>query len=273
MANTKISALTAGAPAQSTDLLPIDRAGANYSLQVSDIGAEILTSPEVTKSITTGINAIGNVSGSVSTVDLSKGNVITMTLTGNTTLVAWVGAVASAGQDVTFIITQNGTGGYTLTWPTAVVPAGVAPAPSLAANSVSVFKATIDASGNANFTGNGPITVFRFRNASVTTSVGANVIFTPAAAGVYRLQGQVSCTTAGTTATMALAIYINNTAFHITSSALGSSSTSGFYESVVYPQLNMAASTASNIDYATTLTNAIGTAVFQVDITIEYLGN
>lgn len=40
MANTKISALTAGAPAQSTDLLPIDRAGANYSLQVSDIVSE-----------------------------------------------------------------------------------------------------------------------------------------------------------------------------------------------------------------------------------------
>jgi hypothetical protein len=37
MANTKISALTAGAPALASDLLPIDRSGANYSLQVSDI--------------------------------------------------------------------------------------------------------------------------------------------------------------------------------------------------------------------------------------------
>jgi hypothetical protein len=37
MANTKISGLTAGAPAQSGDLLPIARAGANFSLQVSDV--------------------------------------------------------------------------------------------------------------------------------------------------------------------------------------------------------------------------------------------
>jgi hypothetical protein len=37
MANTKISARTAGSPAQYTDQLPIARAGANFSLQVSDI--------------------------------------------------------------------------------------------------------------------------------------------------------------------------------------------------------------------------------------------
>ena len=42
--NTKISALTAGAPAVATDLIPIDRSGTNYSLLVSDIGAEILAS-------------------------------------------------------------------------------------------------------------------------------------------------------------------------------------------------------------------------------------
>jgi hypothetical protein len=42
MANTKISALTAGAPAVSTDLLPIDRSGANYSLQVSDVLATVV---------------------------------------------------------------------------------------------------------------------------------------------------------------------------------------------------------------------------------------
>ena len=41
MANEKISQLTPGAPAQSTDLIPIARSGANYSLQVSDV----LTAP------------------------------------------------------------------------------------------------------------------------------------------------------------------------------------------------------------------------------------
>lgn len=39
MANTKISALTAGAPAVGTDLLPIARGGANDSLKVSDLVA------------------------------------------------------------------------------------------------------------------------------------------------------------------------------------------------------------------------------------------
>jgi hypothetical protein len=40
MANQKISQLAPGAPAQATDLVPIDRAGANFSLQVSDIVSE-----------------------------------------------------------------------------------------------------------------------------------------------------------------------------------------------------------------------------------------
>lgn len=48
MANTKISALSAGAPALATDLLPIDRSGANFSLKVSDIGTEVLASPALT---------------------------------------------------------------------------------------------------------------------------------------------------------------------------------------------------------------------------------
>jgi len=52
MANTKISALPAGAPAQSTDLLPIDRAGANYSLQVSDILASLSALPNGTTATT-----------------------------------------------------------------------------------------------------------------------------------------------------------------------------------------------------------------------------
>jgi len=37
MSNEKISELTPGGPAQSTDLLPIARAGANYSLTTAQI--------------------------------------------------------------------------------------------------------------------------------------------------------------------------------------------------------------------------------------------
>ena len=39
MANTKISALTSGNPAQSGDLLPIDRSGVNYSITAGSIAA------------------------------------------------------------------------------------------------------------------------------------------------------------------------------------------------------------------------------------------
>ena len=130
MSNTKISALTPGTPAQSTDVLPIDRAGANFSLTASDIiggaapanvvstagtmtsgnvitgagtkvvqdggvalsslapiasaaltGTTTAVTLNVSKSITSGVNAMGNQTGSI-TVDLSLGNVITMTLTG-----------------------------------------------------------------------------------------------------------------------------------------------------------------------------------------------
>ena len=52
MANTKISALTAGAPALASDLLPIDRSGANYSLQVSDVLGAISSLPNGTTATT-----------------------------------------------------------------------------------------------------------------------------------------------------------------------------------------------------------------------------
>lgn len=50
MANTKISALPAGAPAQVTDILPVDRAGTNVSLTVANIQAGLapLASPALT---------------------------------------------------------------------------------------------------------------------------------------------------------------------------------------------------------------------------------
>lgn len=50
MANTKISALPAGAPAQVTDILPVDRAGTNVSLTIANIQAGLapLASPALT---------------------------------------------------------------------------------------------------------------------------------------------------------------------------------------------------------------------------------
>ena len=42
MANTKISALTSGSPAQASDVLPVARSGSNYKLAVSDLSTAAL---------------------------------------------------------------------------------------------------------------------------------------------------------------------------------------------------------------------------------------
>jgi hypothetical protein len=54
------------------------------------------------------------------------------------------------GQRVTFIIHQNGTGGYTFTWPGTAINVG---APDPAANSTSVQECIVDAAGNLIATG------------------------------------------------------------------------------------------------------------------------
>jgi hypothetical protein len=272
MANLKISQLTAGAPAQATDLLPIDRAGANYSLQVSDIGSQILTSPNVSNSITTGINALGNVTGATN-VDLSLGNVISMTLTGNATLTL-INAVAAAGEEVTFIITQNGTGGNVITWP-VVVPAGVAPYASLGAGSVSVFKAIVDGNGKLNFAANGPVTVFRSTTPSVTTSnVSNEAIYTPAVIGRYRMTVIVSCVTIGTTATMQVQGMVGsgNQRNPSAGTLATACACTGLYNTQSVVVAWYAYNTTNTIGWISTLTNAIGAAVFQVDFIVEYLG-
>jgi len=75
------------------------------------------------------------------TFDLSLGNVFAMTLTGAVTLATFASIDVAAGQEVTFILTQDATGGRTFAW-----PAGGGPAPviDLHANAVSVVKALSD---------------------------------------------------------------------------------------------------------------------------------
>lgn len=91
-----------------------------------------------------GANALGN-SGTAITVDFLKGTVVTMTLTGNVTLTFKnVNALKGAGNvtgltPVTFIFTQDATGGRTVTWPsTAKFPAG-APNINSAASAIDVW--------------------------------------------------------------------------------------------------------------------------------------
>lgn len=228
----------------------------------------------VSNAITSGINALGNVTGALGAIDLSKGNVVTMTLTGNVTSSSFSNAVAAAGEEVTFIITQNGTGGFTMAWPAAVVPVGIAPQPSLAAGSVSVFKATIDGSGNANFAANGPVTVFRQRIAGVVTSASGSPTYTPPAPGNYIANALVRCTTIGTTATMSIKISTNGGAVNSQGSPANVACTSvGLQSGLEFPFYDDSLSASHPVSWFSTLTNAIGTAVFAVDFWIEYLGN
>lgn len=227
----------------------------------------------VTKSITSGINAMGNQSGAVA-MDLSKGNVITMTLTGNVTSSTFTNAVASAGQEITFIITQDGTGSWTFVWPTAVVPAGVNPAPSLAPASVTIFKGVVDGSANVNWVINSGITVFRQTVGAITTSDGGHTtVYTPTAIGRYLVTTIVYCTVAGTTATMSVrAVVGQGNQSNLSSNAALSSGTFGNC-GITVGVFVTAANAANQIGWATTLTNVIGTAVFAVDLIIQYLGN
>jgi hypothetical protein len=247
---------------------------------VSDISAQILNSPQVSNSITTGINAMGNVSGAVA-MNLALGNVITMTLTGNVTSSTFSNAVASAGEDVTFIITQNGTGGYTFAWPTAVVPAGINPVPSLGASTVSIFKGVVDGSGNVNWINNGGIVVFRGIYTGIVTSDSTDyaALYAPAVIGEYMLMATVWCTTTGTTATMAIRPTIVGS--NITWQPDAATGTAGVaISTLVGAQHSTAApvkvfnttGSTNAMGFHTVLTNAIGSAVFAAELIVVFMG-
>lgn len=150
--------------------------------------------------ISTAINAMGNVTGAALAIDLSKGNLITMTLTGNVTSSSFTNAVASSGQEITFIMTQDATGGRTFVWPTATIPASVAPAPAAAAASVSIFKGVIDGAGNINFINNGGgIVGVSLKLTAQNAAVGSTPLFTPAVAGIYAIYATIVASHASTT--------------------------------------------------------------------------
>ena len=78
MANTKISALPAGAPAVATDLIPIDRAGANYSLQVSDVLGQALPRVVASRVVTNSSTVDGNFTQTFYTIPVGAQGVYRM---------------------------------------------------------------------------------------------------------------------------------------------------------------------------------------------------
>lgn len=84
------------------------------------------------------LNAMGSGSGTRS-INLASGNVVSATLSGNTTF-TFTGATASTACSFGLYLTQDGTGNRTVTWPGSVKWAGgTAPTLSTAASAVDVL--------------------------------------------------------------------------------------------------------------------------------------
>ncbi|MGB4957553.1 MAG: hypothetical protein WBO49_03830 [Candidatus Saccharimonas sp.] len=84
------------------------------------------------------LNALGSGSGTRA-INLANGNVVSATLTGNTTF-TFSGATASTACSFGLYLTQDGTGNRTVTWPASVKWAGgTAPTLSTGASNVDVL--------------------------------------------------------------------------------------------------------------------------------------
>lgn len=96
-----------------------------------------LTAGSTTETTATNSTATGSV-----TVNLANGNVHALTLTGNVTTLTLSGSTASACCSLTLVITQDATGGRSITWPASVkwLPAGSAPTFTTTASTVSVVE-------------------------------------------------------------------------------------------------------------------------------------
>lgn len=132
MADTKISALAAGAPAQATDLIPIARSGSNYSITPANIlsyGTSPITGTTVTSSTGSAVGGAtagaGGVAFPATAVAVSDANTLddyeegtwTPSLGGSTTYSTQSGTYTKIGRQVTvqfdLAVTLIGTGSAT----------------------------------------------------------------------------------------------------------------------------------------------------------------
>ena len=84
------------------------------------------------------ISALGNVTGTA-TANIANGNVITATMTGNTTF-TFSGSTTAVADTFTLYLTQDGTGGRVATWPAAVTwIGGTQPAANTTPAAVNIY--------------------------------------------------------------------------------------------------------------------------------------
>lgn len=85
------------------------------------------------------VNALGTVNGAVN-VDLDLGNVVTLTQDGNITFTFSDPQASGIKTDLTLVITNDGVGGHTRTWPGSVDwPNATEPTASTGATEVDVY--------------------------------------------------------------------------------------------------------------------------------------
>ena len=188
--------------------------------------------------------------------DASKGNLQSITLTGNVTSSTLVNAVTA--QYLDFKVCQDATGGRLFVWPANVKSGGLAPA---AANAC-LFQHFVFDGSNANAIGiPPPITASA---AAQTAAIAATTLATPQAAGVYVVSVYVHVTTSdasGKTVTGTVGWTDGGVALSKSTSAVAVASTANF--DLVEVTLHADANTA--ITYSTTTSGAFTTAQYRVD--------
>jgi len=114
----------------------------------TNMADKILQRPEI-KDYGESVNAIG-VTGSAETIDITSGNVVTATLDDNCTFTFSSPSASGKACSFTLILTQDGTGSRTVTWPGSVQWASsTAPTLSSGAADVDIFAfITVDAGTN-----------------------------------------------------------------------------------------------------------------------------
>jgi hypothetical protein len=128
--------------------LDLATGGASVRLAIASAGNVTINAPSsgaaltVTGSASTPVNVIGN-SSTAFTIDFTKSNVHTVTMTGNVPGGSLTLSNAQDGQTINVFLTQDGTGTRTLGYPAAVKwPSGTAGVLSTAINSVDLLTLT-----------------------------------------------------------------------------------------------------------------------------------
>ena len=111
----------------------------------TNLSDKILQRPTI-KDYGESVNAIG-VTGSAETIDITSGNVVTATLDDNCTFTFSNPSATGKACSFTLILTQDGTGNRTVTWPGSVQwAASTAPTLSTGGDDVDIFAfITVDA--------------------------------------------------------------------------------------------------------------------------------